>query len=179
MRMAILLLTLGCVSFGTHPLLAQSAVWTSPEATVRIPLHDDWNKHDGRDLRIYAERQGRFVVGEIFARRAGGILRQRNLNMMVYHLGEVDGPESLSFIFHTAAERLSQSYQVVEQERHLRRGIHFIAYRFIHSGDPVTQAMILFMDRNNVAFMVEVTGHRRDEDILMGEARQIAHSIEH
>lgn len=156
----------------------QTQVWVNPEATVRVPLPRGWHEHDGRDLRVYAERQGRYVVGPMFSRRAAGTLRVRNLSFVVYGLGSLEDQSQLYDLFASAERRVRQSFPVVLTEIDARPGISWLVYQFQHTGDPVTQAALFFADRNNSVYMIEVTGHRRDQQLLLGEARQILHSID-
>lgn len=171
-------LVVGLLLLLTGPIAAQSTVWTSPEVTTRIPLHDAWEQHEGTDVRMYAERQGRLLIGPMFGRRAGGILRVRQINLAVYQLGPVEHPDRFPLLVQALERRISESLSLILSEPQVRSGIALMAYRFLHTGDPVTQAAIVFMDREGMLLMVEVTGHRRDEELVLGEARQVAHAVE-
>ena len=73
--------------------------------------------------------------------------------------------------------RVGQQYTVFEEYPLPERDIVAYGYRFQHTGDPVSQVVIFFGDADGRVFMLEVTGHRRDEELLVGEGRQLAHSI--
>ena len=76
-----------------------------------------------------------------------------------------------------AAQRIGEAYRIVERYEVPGKDVYLTAYRFRHSGDPVTQAAIVFLGANGDAYLLEVTGHQNDETLLLGEARQIAHSV--
>ena len=73
--------------------------------------------------------------------------------------------------------RMSEGYQVIDRYGLSSRGVYSISYRFTHSGDPVTQTVVLFRDSRDWVHLLEVTGHRKDEELLLGDSRQLAHSI--
>ena len=52
----------------------------------------------------------------------------------------------------------------------------FVQYRFMHSGDPVSQVAIIVGAATGI-FYIEVTAPREDEERLQGEALQILNSV--
>ena len=66
-----------------------------------------------------------------------------------------------------AAQRLTEAYRIVERYEVPGKDVYLTAYRFRHSGDPVTQAAIVFLGADGYAYLLEVTGHQDDETLLL------------
>ncbi|MGE0158548.1 MAG: hypothetical protein AB7T31_03995 [Gemmatimonadales bacterium] len=58
-------------------------------------------------------------------------------------------------------------------------GTYVTAYRSPSSTDDASNAAVFFRGRDGHGFMLEITGHREDETLLVDEAFAIARSVQH
>ena len=116
--------------------------------------------------------------GSQFRRRTGGVLRARYLTTQAYRFdSKPSSSEEFLEIVSLVFNKVADNYTVVDRYDLEVRGLYSIVYRFQHSGDPVSQALIAFQDNVGWIYLIELTGHRKDEDTLKGDARQVVHSI--
>ena len=154
---------------------AQGPTWTYQGVAVTYPA--GWKSADPSGAKQYSPSAATRIPGSFFTRRAAGVLRARNLSASVYSMGPLGPGAELWQIADRLGNRTEASYEVVDRYAFAADGPFMLAYRFQNSGDPVTQAVILFAGPQRMVFMLEVTGHRDDEALLLGEARQLTHSI--
>ncbi len=134
-----------------------------------------WEEAELDNARQYSRSTQTAIGGSYHRRAAGGIPRRRYLSAQTYSLGPVSA--SIAEFADMAAQRIGEAYRIVERYEVPGKGVYLTAYRFRHSGDPVTQAAIVFLGANGDAYLLEVPGHQDDETFLLGEARQIARSV--
>jgi hypothetical protein len=114
-----------------------------------------------------------------FEKRAGGHVPQRRLSAMVYP--PLDSlPTGFSFRdFHELLEsRLAQEYPIEAHSLVERSWALSTRYRFVHSGEPVIQTWVNVQARDGRIHFLEITGHEKDENLLLNDTRQIVADLE-
>jgi hypothetical protein len=153
---------------------AQGPVWRYEEVSISYPR--GWERTDPANARQFSPSVSQQIPGSYFTRRAGGIIPRR-LSAAVYSLGRVPEGVGIADVAEQLFSRIESQYPVVDRYAVSAQGPRLVTYRFQHSGDQVSQAIILFISSRGGLYFLEVTGHRRDEDLLTGEARQLVHSV--
>lgn len=163
------------------PLLGQSVSWTTADRRVTIHFPESWSRRTGEAAgrtKYYSPTARQAIPQSQFKRRGGGFVPGRNLTAQVYLITQepYNDEQFLQLVGRINAQ-MSEGYQVIDRYELSSRGIYSISYRFTHSGDPVTQTVVLFRDSLGRVHFLEVTGHRKDEGLLLGDGRQLVHSI--
>ncbi|MGE0159015.1 MAG: hypothetical protein AB7T31_06340 [Gemmatimonadales bacterium] len=120
---------------------------------------------------------GVFLEGSAHRLHAGGVLRGRYLDARAYQLAEMEPGTTMYAAARSAQSPPDDSYHNVWSPSRTGSGAYVAARRFERSGRALSQAQIVLRGRNANTFLIEVTGDRVDEPVLLTQARAIADSI--
>jgi hypothetical protein len=118
------------------------------------------------------------VAGSTHRRPAGGTLLKRHLTARAYDLGEIPPgitTKNLAFL----ASGIRAPGETIVRPALAGEGTYVTAYRSPGGADDASNAAVFFRGRDGHGFMLEITGHREDETLLVDEAFAIARSLRH
>ncbi len=118
-----------------------------------------------------------FLDGSAHRLHAGGVISRRYLQARAYELGEMEAGTTMYAAARSAQSTPDASYHNVWSPSRTGSGAYLAAHRFDRSGQALSQVQIVLRGRYANAFLIEVTGDRDDEPVLLTQARAIADSI--
>ena len=163
------------ILFSAVPILA-GTTWKSPDGAISIYLHDEWQKRLPGSTKIHNTKGSDMIVsGSQHRLFLGGFLARRYLSLQVAKY-PADANHKIDELTGLVVARLRAQGLAVVQQFSDGRIKSWVLYRFLHSGDPVSQTMILVRAPETV-YLLEMTAPRKDEERLRGESLQVFNSI--
>jgi hypothetical protein len=117
-------------------------------------------------------------AGSTHRRAAGGTVLRRHLTARAYDLGVIP-PGITTKGLATIASGIRAPGETIVRPALARQGVYVTAYRSAVRGDGGSNAAVFFRGRDGHGFMLEITGHRDDETLVIDEAFAIADSLRH
>jgi len=118
------------------------------------------------------------MAGSTHRRSAGGALLRRHLTARAYDLGVIP-PGITTRNLALLASGIRAPSETIVRPALAGQGVYVTAYRSAGSADDVSNAAVFFRGRDGHGFMLEITGRREDETLLVDEAFEIARSLRH
>lgn len=117
------------------------------------------------------------LAGSAHRFRAGGVIGRRYLQAQAYRLGEIEAGTTMYAAARSAQSTPDPSHHNIWKPSRTGSGAYIAAHRFERSGQALSQVQIVLRGRNANGFLIELTGDRDDEPVLLTQARAIADSI--
>ena len=156
---------------GSSPI-ETTKYWRSSDGAVLLSLHDKWNQ-----TRIAGAKEfdpyltSKVIPGSDHALHVGGILQKRYISFSVYSSSSIEGNKVEQVINLVSQQLREQNCDVIDVHFD-KQGKGYIFYRFTHTGDPVSQVLIL-VGVSTGQYAIEINAPRRDEEKLKEEALKI------
>ena len=163
---ALLLLAAGAVAVAADS-------WRSPDGALVLILHDEWEQGHLPSFDQYGSTS-RYLTGSDHRLLAGGLLRKRYITLQVVHRADLEGNAVPAWVDVVTNTLRDQGHEVVFRESTEARAI--VMYRFIHTGDPVSQ-VVFAIGTETGTFLIEMTAPRQDEARLQQEAGAVGNSV--
>jgi hypothetical protein len=154
---------------------AYSVQWTSAVGGFEVTFPRGWAPT--LDTPASSARGSVFLDGSTHRLRVGGVIRRRYLQARAYQLGEIEAGTTMYAAARSAQRAADTSYHNIWSPSRTGSGAYLAAHRFERSGRTFSQVQIVLRGRYANAFLIEVTGNRDDEPVLLMQARAIADSI--
>jgi hypothetical protein len=150
-----------------------AVTWADTTGGFEVVFPADWVATEpARDERRPA------MTGSAHRRPAGGTLLRRHLTARVFDLGVIP-PGITTRNLAALASGIRAPGETIVRPALARQGVYVAAYRSAGSANDGSSAVIFFRGRDGHGFMLEITGHREDETLLVDEAFSIADSLRH
>jgi hypothetical protein len=169
---AACLLVVGVLTLRDRPSDVPPAAWRYAEGGFTIDLQAPWES--ARDDDVVAPLPvGAPVRGSAYRLASGGMLFPRFVTVQTYFLGEIG---LVRDVVKSIGNWVRGPVVPLEVLR-AHSGVLIPSYRFEDRDEELTQAAIVFRGRGGLAYAVAVTGRRRDEAVVLVEARRVAEAI--
>jgi hypothetical protein len=155
------------VDRGVEPIVV---TWADTTGGFEVVFPAEWAATDGADDEL-----PRAMAGSTHRRSAGGTLLKRHLTARAYDLGVMPAGITTRNLAALASGIRAPGETIVRPER-AGRGAYVTLYRS-GSGDEGSNAAVFFRGRDGHGFLLEITGHRDDETLLVSDAFAIANSL--
>jgi len=150
-----------------------AVTWADTTAGVEVVFPADWVATDEA-----GDEPRPAMAGSAHRRPVGGTLLRRYLTARAYDLGVIPPGITTRNLALLASGIRAPGETIVRPER-AGRGAYVTLYRSPVRAEDGSNAAVFFRGRDGHGFMLEITGHRDDETLLVNEAFAIANSLRH
>lgn len=158
------------------PSIEDIAYWRSPDGAIEILLHDKWKQSDiTKSISYDSKLTSQVISGSFHTLHAGGIFPSRYVSLSVYFFSDYEGNEVEQMINLIGQQLREQNHDVVEVHFD-KQAKGYMHYRFIHTGDPVSQIAICVGVSTGI-YIIEINAPKQDEKKLKEEAQRIFNNI--
>ena len=176
MKPAALLLPAIAFFMVANPACAHGTSWRSPDGAIAVSFPDGWVKGTLPGVKEYdSASSAKYLRGSFHHLYVGGLIARRYITFQVAQMGDLAGAAVPKMVDALGDAMRKRGFEIVRTySADPVKG--YIRYRFLHTGDPVSQYVLLVGAETGI-FYIEITAPRQDEARLEGEALQLLSSV--